>query len=158
MTPFVRNLLILAAVAVVIVLLNLEVAVVTVGLLLRIAFIIAIAVVAYFYWRDFANRRQVGGYLGLGGTEHSSGAERRELGISKAGNRRARFVLIEAAWLWLEHQPNSPLTSWFHKHAPKGAPARQRRIAIVGLARKLAVVLWRYLSDGVVPEGAVMKA
>ncbi len=110
------------------------------------------------YWRDFANRRQVGGYLGLGGTEHSSGAERRELGISKAGNRRARFVLIEAAWLWLEHQPNSPLTSWFHKHAPKGAPARQRRIAIVGLARKLAVVLWRYLSDGVVPEGAVMKA
>ena len=56
MTPFVRNLLILAAVALVIVLLNLETAVVTAGLLLRVAFIIAIAVVAYFYWRDFARR------------------------------------------------------------------------------------------------------
>jgi hypothetical protein len=56
MTPFLRNLLILAAVALVVVLLNLEVAVVTAGLLLRIAFIIAIAVVIYFYWRDFGRR------------------------------------------------------------------------------------------------------
>jgi len=56
MTPFIRNLLILAAVAVVIVLLNLETAVITASLLLRIAFIIAIAVVAYFYWRDFGRR------------------------------------------------------------------------------------------------------
>ena len=53
MTPFLRNLLILAGVAVAIVLLNLQTALLTVGLLLRIAFIIAIAVVAYFYWRDF---------------------------------------------------------------------------------------------------------
>lgn len=56
MTPFIRNLLILAAVALAIVLLNLETAVVTAGLLLRIAFIIAIAVVAYFYWRDIGRR------------------------------------------------------------------------------------------------------
>jgi transposase len=56
------------------------------------------------YWRDFENRRQVGGYVGLGGAEHSSGAQRRELGISKAGNRRARYILVEAAWLWVEHQ------------------------------------------------------
>jgi hypothetical protein len=56
MTPFVRNLLILAAVAVLIVVLNLEVALVTVGAILRIAFIIAIAVVVYFYWRDFGRR------------------------------------------------------------------------------------------------------
>jgi hypothetical protein len=56
MTPFIRNLLILAAVALVIVLLNLETALLTASLLLRIAFIIAIAVVAYFYWRDFGRR------------------------------------------------------------------------------------------------------
>jgi hypothetical protein len=56
MTPFIRNLLILAAVALVIVILNLETAVITASVLLRIAFIIAIAVVAYFYWRDFARR------------------------------------------------------------------------------------------------------
>ena len=56
MTPFLRNLLILAGVAVAIVLLNLEVALLTVGLLVRLAFIIAIAVVAYFYWRDIGRR------------------------------------------------------------------------------------------------------
>lgn len=109
------------------------------------------------YWRDFANRRQIGGYVGLGGAEHSSGAQRRELGISKAGNRRARFVLVEVAWTWVRHQLDSAITQWFRRHA-KGASPRQRRIAIVAVARKLAVALWRYLTDGVVPEGARMKA
>jgi transposase len=120
--------------------------------------IIAFVLAGEVYWRDFANRRQVGGYVGLGGAEHSSGAQRRELGISKAGNRRARFILVEAAWLWLEHQPDSALTRWFKSRAPKGVSARQRRIAIVGLARKLAVALWHYLNDGIVPEGACMRA
>lgn len=120
--------------------------------------VIALSLAGEVYWRDFENRRQVGGYLGLGGTEHSSGAQRRELGISKAGNRRARFVLVEAAWLWIEHQPDSALTHWFKQRAPKGASSRPRRIAIVALARKLAVALWRYLHDGIVPEGARMKA
>jgi transposase len=120
--------------------------------------VIALSLASEVYWRDFVNRRQVGGYVGLGGAEHSSGAQRRELGISKAGNRRARFILVEAAWLWVEHQPDSALTQWFKQRAPKGASPRQRRIAIVALARKLAVALWRYLSDGLVPEGARMKA
>lgn len=110
------------------------------------------------YWRDFVNRRQVAGYVGLGGAEHSSGAQRRELGITKAGNRRARFVLVEAAWTWVAHQPDSAITRWFHSHAPKGASPRQRRVAIVAVARKLAVALWHYLDKGVVPEGARMKA
>lgn len=120
--------------------------------------VIALSLASEVYWRDFVNRRQVGGYVGLGGAEHSSGAQRRELGISKAGNRRARFILVEAAWLWVEHQPGSALTQWFKSRAPKGASPRQRRIAIVALARKLAVALWRYLNDGIVPEGARMKA
>lgn len=119
--------------------------------------VIAFVLAGEVYWRDFGNRRQVGGYVGLGGAEHSSGAQRRELGISKAGNRRARFILVEAAWLWVEHQPDSALTQWFKSRAPKGASARQRRIAIVALARKLAVALWHYLNDGIVPEGARMK-
>jgi transposase len=120
--------------------------------------VIALSLASEVYWRDFVNRRQVGGYVGLGGAEHSSGAQRRELGISKAGNRRARFILVEAAWLWVEHQPDSALTHWFKSRAPKGASPRQRRIAIVALARKLAVALWRYLNDGIVPEGARLKA
>jgi len=101
---------------------------------------------------------EVGGYVGLGGAQHSSGAQRRELGISKAGNRRARHVLVEVAWTWVQHQPDSPITQWFHSRAPKGAAPRQRRIAIVAVARKLAVALWYYLNDGVVPAGARMKA
>ena len=109
------------------------------------------------YWRDFRNRRQVGGYVGLGGTAQSSGAQQRELGISKAGNRRARHVLVEVAWTWVEHQPDSPITQWFRRRAPKGASPRLRRIAIVAVARKLAVALWYYLNDGVVPQGARMK-
>jgi transposase len=109
------------------------------------------------YWRDFRNRRQVGGYVGLGGAQRSSGKQQRELGISKAGNRRARHVLVEVAWTWVEHQPDSPITQWFRRRAPKGASPRQRRVAIVAVARKLAVALWYYLNDGVVPQGARMK-
>ena len=120
--------------------------------------IIAFNLAGEVYWRNFANRRQVGGYVGLGGTEHSSGAQRRELGISKAGNPRARFTLVEAAWLWVEHQPDSALAQWFKSRAPKGTSTRQRRVAIVALARKLAVALWHYLKDGIVPQGAHVKA
>ena len=126
--------------------------------LIAIGPVIASTLAGEVYWRDFMNRRQVGGYIGLGAGEHSSGAQRRELGITKAGNRRARFVLVEAAWRWVEHQRDSVLTQWFNSRAPKGASSRQRRIAIVAVARKLAVALWRYLTDGVVPQGARLKA
>ena len=119
--------------------------------------VIALTLAGEVFWRDFVNRRQVGGYVGLVGAEHSSGAQRRELGITKAGNRRARRVLGEAAWLWVEHQPDSALTRWFNSRAPKGTSRRQRNVAIVAVARKLAVALWHYLEDGLVPEGARMK-
>ena len=56
MSPFVRNLAILAVVALAIVLLNQETALVTAATLLRFAFFIVIGVVAYFYWRDFGRR------------------------------------------------------------------------------------------------------
>lgn len=108
------------------------------------------------FYRSFDNRRQVGSYLGLAGTPYDSGESRREQGISKAGNRRARPLAIELAWLWLRHQPDSELSQWFRKRVgdQKG---RVRRIAIVALARKLMVALWRYLTTGVVPTGAVCR-
>jgi transposase len=109
------------------------------------------------YYRDFANRRQVGGFVGLTGTPYDSGQTRREQGISKAGNPRARASLIELAWFWLVHQPDSELTRWF-KARVGDLKGRVRKIAIVALARKLAVALWRYLETGLVPEGAVLKA
>jgi transposase len=108
------------------------------------------------YYRDFANRRQLGGFIGLAGTPFDSGQSRREQGISKAGNPRARAALIELAWFWLVHQPDSDLSRWFTQRVGD-LKGRVRKIAIVALARKLAVALWRYLETGVVPNGAVLK-
>jgi transposase len=108
------------------------------------------------FYRSFDNRRQVGSYFGLTGTPYDSGASRREQGISKAGNRRARKLAIELAWLWVRHQPDSDLSCWFRRRVGD-IKGRLRRIAIVALARKLMVALWRYLETGVVPTGAVLR-
>jgi transposase len=107
------------------------------------------------FYRDFDNRRQVGSYIGLTGTPYNSGSSVREQGIGKAGNRRAREVAIEIAWLWLSHQPDSELSRWFRERVGNHK-GRIRRIAIVAMARKLMVALWRYLKTGVVPTGAVL--
>lgn len=107
-------------------------------------------------YRSFNNRRQVGSYVGLAGSPFQSGASAREQGITKAGNVKARTTMIELAWVWLRHQPDSALSIWFRERVGtlKGRP---RRIAIVALARKLLVALWRYLETGLVPTGAVLK-
>jgi len=109
------------------------------------------------FYKDFRNRREVGAYFGLAPSPWSSGATNRDQGISKAGNPRARHKAIELAWLWLKHQPDSALSCWFRQRT-EGASKRIRRIAIVALARKLMVALWRYLTTGLVPSGAVFKA
>jgi transposase len=108
------------------------------------------------FYRDFKNRRQVGSCVGLTDTPYDSGASRRQQGISKAGNHRARTTAIELGWLWLRHQPESELSRWFHERVGK-AKGRIRKIAIVALARKLMVALWRYLETGLVPTGAAMR-
>jgi transposase len=109
------------------------------------------------FWRDFQNRRQVGAYFGLAGTPFDSGQSSREQGISKSGNARARTLAVELSWLWLRHQPDSALSRWF-KERVGDQKGRVRRIAIVALARKLMVALWRFLTTGLVPEGATLRA
>lgn len=109
------------------------------------------------FYRAFDNRRQVGSYFGLTGTPYDSGERRREQGIGKAGNSRARTLAIELAWLWLRHQPASQLSRWFRARVGD-IKGRIRRIAIVALARKLMVALWRYLTTGLVPAGAELRA
>jgi transposase len=108
------------------------------------------------FYRRFANRRQVASFVGLTPTPFASGKSSREQGIAKAGNRRARAMMLELAWLWLRYQPDSALSRWFVARVG-GAKGRLKRIAIVALARKLLVALWRYLETGVVPTGALMK-
>jgi transposase len=107
-------------------------------------------------FRTFANRRQLAAYAGLAPTPWLSGRIRREQGISKAGNPRLRTAMIELAWLWLRHQPESALSRWFGERVRAGG-GRNRRTTIVALARKLLVALWRYLAHGQVPDGAVLK-
>lgn len=107
-------------------------------------------------YRNFRNGRQVGAYCGLTPTPYASGQSRRELGIGKDGNARVRRVGIELAWLWLRLQPDSELTLWFHRRFGDGSK-RIRRIGIVALARRLMIALWRYLDQGIVPAGAVLK-
>jgi transposase len=108
------------------------------------------------FYKDFRNRRQVGAYCGLTSSPWQSGGIDLDQGISKAGNPRARCAAIELAWLWLRHQPDSALTRWFRQRT-LNAGKRAKRIAIVALARKLIVALWRYLTTGLVPEGAMLK-
>ncbi len=109
-----------------------------------------------FGWRRFANRRELAGCLGLAPTPYDSGASQVEQGISKAGNKRARALLVELAWGWLRLQPASALTEWFNRRFAAGG-ARMRRVGIVALARRLAIALWRYLQHGEIPTGATLK-
>jgi transposase len=109
------------------------------------------------FYKDFRNRREVASYFGLSPSPWKSGGIDREQGISKAGNPRARCSAIELAWLWLRHQPDSKLTQEYRRRT-LNASKRIKRVAIVALARKLMVALWRYLTTGLVPEGAVLKA
>jgi transposase len=111
----------------------------------------------FFGWRNFRNRREVGALAGLTGTPYDSGGSKRDQGISKAGNVRVRWLMIELSWQWLRFQPNSALSKWFWARFGYGN-ARMRRIGIVALARKLLVVLWKYVDHGEIPEGAVLKA
>jgi transposase len=108
-------------------------------------------------FRRFDNRRQLAAYAGLAPSPWQSGGTEREQGISKAGNRRLRHAMVELAWFWLRHQPDSALSAWFRERVGPGR-GRVRRIAIVALARKLLVALWRYTTQGVVPQGAAFKA
>jgi len=107
-------------------------------------------------FRHFSNRRQVAAYAGLAPTPWRSGSVAREQGVSKSGNPRLRTTLIQLAWLWLRHQPQSALSLWFKERNERSC-GRLRKTTIVALARKLLVALWKYVTSGVVIEGAMLK-
>jgi transposase len=110
------------------------------------------------FWRRFDNRRQVGACVGLVPQPYDSGESRVDQGISKQGNRRVRSLLIEMAWFWLRYQPTSAIAKWYvQRTSGKGQNKRGKRSAIVAVARRLVIALWRYLEQGVIPEGAELK-
>jgi transposase len=109
----------------------------------------------FFGWRQIRNRRELGSLAGLTPTPYNSGESEREQGISKAGNRRVRWIMVELAWCWLRYQPDSELSHWYQRRFG-GKNTRLRKVGIVALARKLLVALWKYLENGEVPQGAEM--
>ena len=109
------------------------------------------------FFRSFSNRRQVAAYAGLAPTPWQSGSVRHEQGVSKSGNPRLRSTMIQLAWLWLRHQLTSELSLWFRERVKRNG-GRGKKTAIVALARKLLVALWKFSSSGVVIAGARMKA
>jgi transposase len=115
-----------------------------------------ILVTELFAWRDIRNGKELGALVGLTPTPYDSGKSEREQGISKAGNKHVRSLIVELAWLWRRWQPRSALSQWYERRFGAGNK-RARKIGIVALARKLLVALWRYLKDGKVPDGAEEK-
>lgn len=113
-------------------------------------------VVEILGWREMANRRQLASLAGLVPSPYNSGNMVRDQGISKAGNRRVRALLIQLAWLWLRYQPASKHSRWFQERFGGGS-SRQRRIGIVALARRLLIDLWRFVETGALPEGTRLK-
>ena len=107
-------------------------------------------------YRPFANRKQLASYVGLAPMPYQSGGMDRDRRISRSGNPRARTAIIQLAWLWLRYQPGSALARWFAQRVGT-ARGRVRKIAAVALARKLLVALWRYVTTGLVPDGAQLK-
>jgi len=107
-------------------------------------------------WRDFQNRRQLGGLLGFAPTPYASGTLQRDQGISRAGNTRMQSVMVQLAWSWVRWQPSSALTQWFQRRF--GDSARARKVGIIALARKLLIALWRWAMQGTEPAGAIVAA
>jgi transposase len=116
----------------------------------------ATVLVAEIYHRTFLTRRQVASFVGLAPSPYKSGEVDRDRGINKAGSKLARHMLVELAWFWLRYQSNSQLSQWWHSRFGNQG-MRGRKVGIVALARKLAIALWRFVEDGIVPEGATLK-
>ena len=113
------------------------------------------------FYRDFRNRRELGSWAELTSVPWASGDVDHDLGISKSGPSHVRKHPIQMAWRWLKLQPESTISKWFHDYVAKaaggGRDRRARKRAIVGVARKLLIALWRYVTQGLVPEGAVVS-
>jgi transposase len=110
-----------------------------------------------FGWRQIRNARQLGGVVGLVPAPFQSGETAHDQGITRAGNKHVRRLMVQLAWSWRRFQPESALTRWYE--AKFGRRSRRlRRIGIVAFARKLLIALWRYVESGAIPEGAVVKA
>jgi transposase len=106
------------------------------------------------FYRQLRDARAVARYVGITGSPDESGAKRREKGLAKAGNARARRAMIQLAWRFLKFQPDNPLVQWYRARIANGA---RKTSTIVALARKLLIMLWRMATTGEVPQDLVLR-
>lgn len=114
-----------------------------------------ILVMEWFGWRTFNNVKEVGAGAGLTGVRKASGTMSQDQGISKIGNPKIRTLMVELAWSWLRYQPDHPLSKWFYERFSQGT--RARRIGIVALARKVLILIWKYVAKGEITLGTKFK-
>jgi len=107
--------------------------------------------------RHLRDRKAVARYAGLTGAPDESGRRRREKGLARAGNARARRGMIEFAWRFLRFQKDSALAQWFTARTADGRRVT-RKTMIVAVARKLLIALWRLVTIGEVPDGVILRA
>ena len=105
--------------------------------------------------RELRDRKAVARYGGLTGSPDESGSKRREKGLARAGNSRVRKGMLQLAWRWTMFQKQSQLTRWFQERT-KAAKRDVRKTMVIALARKLLIALWRYVTEGELPDGAVL--
>jgi transposase len=105
--------------------------------------------------RRLRDRRAVARFAGLTGAPDESGSKRREKGLARAGNARVRRGMIQLAWRFLRFQKDSALTHWYRLRTADGRGAT-RKTMIVALARKLLIILWRFVVTGELMEGIVL--
>src|ERR1700726_4609792 len=105
--------------------------------------------------RNMRDRRAIARYAGLTGSPDESGRKRREKGLARSGNGRVRRGMIQLAWRFLTYQKESALAQWFRSRTENALGARKPMI--VALARKLLIALWRFVRQGVVPDGVVLR-
>ena len=115
----------------------------------------AVLLMREVFCRGFRNRRELAGWAGLAPAPWASGGMARSQGIDKAGPPWLRAQMVQLAWRWLRHQPQSALSKWFRARAGASGD-RVRKVFVIALARKLLVALWRYATTGVAPDGAAL--
>jgi transposase len=111
---------------------------------------------AFFGGRDVKNRREVRGVAGFTPTPYHRGASVREQGLTTSGTRHGRWMTTALAWSWGRYQPERALRCWVRERFGGGGK-RLRRIGMVAVARQVRMALWRFLTSGVFPAGAVLK-
>jgi transposase len=106
--------------------------------------------------RNLRDQRAVARYGGLTGAPDESGSKRRDKGLARSGNARVRHGMIQLAWRWLMFQKGSALAQWYRTRT-EGDRRDLRKTMIVALARKLLIALWRYVTTGEIPQGAMLR-